>query len=110
MVRLVVISNSPLVSVMAPFTAKVRVSPGVASAMAWRSEPGPLSPVVVTTAAHPKDEGSIAKMAKTNGIDILMVGLRLLVPRRALKQNNSLSDGPFRQRCLSEVSSSNALL
>src|SRR5262245_18701117 len=87
MVRLVVINNSPLVKVIGPVTAKVSVSSGVASAMAWRREPGPLSPVVVTTAAHPQGERSIARMAKTNGMNVLMVGLRLSVPRCALKQN-----------------------
>src|SRR6266568_2956086 len=92
MVRLVVINNSPLVKVMGPLTAKVRVSPGVALAMAWRSEPGPLSAVVVTMAAHPQGECSIAMMAKTNGIDffdlfdLFMCGLRLSVPRCVLNR------------------------
>jgi len=93
MVRLLVMNNSPLVKVMEPLTAKVSVSPGVALPMAWRSEPGPLLAVVVTTAAHPQGERSIAMTAKINGIDLLMVGLRFSVPRCALKRNDSLSDG-----------------
>src|SRR5213593_452577 len=88
MVRLVVINNSPLVKVTRPLTAKVRVSPGVALAMASRSEPGPLSAVVVMMAAHAQGEWSIA-MTKINGIDLFMSGLRLLVPRCALKRNDS---------------------
>src|SRR6266487_2451362 len=99
MVRLVAINNSPLVKVIRPLTAKVRVSPGVALAMAWRSEPGPLSAVVVTMAAHPQGERSIAMTIKTNGIDLLIFGLRLLVPRCALKRNNSYSDGTLYRLC-----------
>ena len=99
MVRLVVINNSPLVKVMRPLTAKVSVSPGVALAMAWRSEPGPLSAVVVTMAAHPYCERSIVTTAKTNGINLLMVGLRLSVPRCALKRKDSFSDGAIYRLC-----------
>src|SRR5207244_9038338 len=88
MVRLVVINNSPLVKVMRPLTAKVRVSPGVALAMAARSEPGPLSAVVLTMAAHPKGECSIAMTTKTNGIGLFIFGLRLSVPQCALKRND----------------------
>src|SRR5436190_12604115 len=99
MVRFVVINNSPLVKVIRPLTAKVSVSPGVASAMAWRNEPGPLSAVVVTMAAHPQGERRIAMTAKTNANEVLMVGLRFSVPRCALKQNNSLSDGPVYRHC-----------
>jgi len=73
MVRLVVINSSPLVKLIRPLTAKVSVSPGEASAMAWRSEPGPLSAVVVTTAAHPQGERSIAMTTKTDPINVLMV-------------------------------------
>src|SRR5436190_24257982 len=99
MVRFVVINNSPLVKVIRPLTAKVSVSPGVASAMAWRNEPGPLSAVVVTTAAHPQGKRSIATTAKINGIDVLMVGLLLSVPQCALKRNDSFSDGPINRLC-----------
>jgi hypothetical protein len=71
--------------------------------MAWRNEPGPLSAVVVTIAAHPQGERNIAT-AKTNGSNVLMVGLRFSIPRRALKQNKSLSDGSV---FLTEVRSPN---
>src|SRR5437667_5015404 len=95
-VRSLSIANSPLVNVMRPLTAKVTVSPEAALAMAWRSEPDPLSAVVVTVAAHPHGKRSIAMMAKTNGIDLFdlfMCGLRLSVPRCVLKRNDSFSDG-----------------
>src|SRR5436309_9713644 len=98
MVRLVVINNSPLVKVMRPLTAKVRVSPGLALAMAWRSEPGPVSAVVVTMAALAQGECSIA-MTIINGIDLFIFGLRFLVPRCALKRNDSDSDGTIYRLC-----------
>ncbi|MCW5556208.1 MAG: hypothetical protein KIS67_29170 [Verrucomicrobiae bacterium] len=49
MVRSWKITNAPPVSVMVPLRANVMVSPGWASAMACRNEPGPLSLSVVTT-------------------------------------------------------------
>src|SRR5437762_9963565 len=98
MVRLVVINNSPLVNVMRPLTAKVRVSPGLPLAIAWRSEPGPLSAVVVTMAANAQGECSIA-MTIINGIDLFIFGLRLLVPPCALKHNESLSDDKINKHC-----------
>src|SRR6266498_3125470 len=105
MVRLVVINNSPLVKVMRPLTPKVRVSPGVALAMAWRSEPGPLSVVVVTRAAHPQVERSIAMTTKANGIDLLIFALRFLVPQCGLKRKLQLrrSGAPeeFSRHCIS---------
>src|SRR5205085_1896731 len=48
MVMLVLTSSSPLVSPIVPVTAKLMVSPSLASASAWRNEPGPLSFVFVT--------------------------------------------------------------
>ena len=51
MVRLLSISNSPLVSPMAEPESelvKVMVPPGQRSTMAWRSEPGPASLVFST--------------------------------------------------------------
>src|SRR5437660_335492 len=53
MARFLLISSSPLVRVIEPLTEKSIVSPDAALAMAWRSEPGPLSAVVVTVAASP---------------------------------------------------------
>src|ERR1039458_8667850 len=47
-VRSLLITSSPLVSVVLPVTAKSMVSAGVASAIAWRSDPGPLSLRLVT--------------------------------------------------------------
>src|SRR6266436_6724339 len=52
MVKFLLINNSPLVSVIEPVTEKVMTSPGAAPAIAARKEPGPLSAVVVTTAAR----------------------------------------------------------
>src|SRR5215207_8301599 len=48
MERLLLISNSALVKVIAPATEKTIVSPGAELAITWRSEPVPLSAVVVT--------------------------------------------------------------
>ena len=41
-------TSPPLVSVIVPLTAKVILSPSCATASAWRSEPAPLSFVLVT--------------------------------------------------------------
>ena len=43
------IAISPPVNVMTPLTANSIVSPGPASATAWRNDPGPLSAVSLTT-------------------------------------------------------------
>jgi hypothetical protein len=48
MVTFLSIASSPLVSPIVPVTAKVIVSPSLASTSAWRNEPGPLSFVLVT--------------------------------------------------------------
>src|SRR6266545_2231109 len=48
MVMFLSTSSSPLVKPILPDTAKVMVSPSLASASAWRNEPGPLSLVFVT--------------------------------------------------------------
>ncbi|PYL71148.1 MAG: hypothetical protein DMF26_20010 [Verrucomicrobia bacterium] len=48
MVTLLSITSSPLVKLMVPLTAKLMVSPSLASASAWRNEPGPLSFRLVT--------------------------------------------------------------
>src|SRR2546430_15081480 len=48
MVMFLLITSSPLVRLIAPVTAKLIVSLSCASASAWRSEPGPLSFVLVT--------------------------------------------------------------
>ena len=50
-VRFLSITNSPLVNVIVqgqPLRLNVMVSPALASIIAWRREPGPLSAVVVT--------------------------------------------------------------
>src|SRR6266496_3394588 len=107
-VRSLSINSSPLVSVMVSPVEKLMVSPGVALAIASRNEPGPLSAVVVTVAAHPQGERSIAMTAKTNGIDLFdlfMCGFRLSVPRCVLKRNDSFSEGTILQ-ALSTLSSS----
>jgi hypothetical protein len=93
MVRFVVINNSPLVKVMRPVTAKVTVSPGAALAMAWRSEPGPSSAVVLTTAAHPYWGRSRAMTANRNAIDLFIVGLPFSVPWCVLRRNVPISNG-----------------
>ena len=59
-------SNSPVVSVMAPVTERLMVSPGEAARMAVRRDPAPLSAVEVTVAA-----GKLLVVIKTaanNGI------------------------------------------
>src|SRR5437660_11211935 len=49
MMTLLFTSSSPLVRVIVPVTANVIVSPSFAMVSALRSEPGPLSLVLVTT-------------------------------------------------------------
>ena len=92
MVRFVVITSSPLLNAITPLTAKVTVSPGAAVAIASRSEPGPLSSVVVTTAADANGERSSAAMTKANGIVLFIFRLPFLVLVCALRRNDSFFD------------------
>jgi hypothetical protein len=62
----------PLVSVMAPVTAKVIVSPGATVEIAARNDPGPLSAVVVTTAAGAWCSATVTRAAKRRGLFITM--------------------------------------
>jgi hypothetical protein len=62
-VRSLSISNSPLVKMMGPVTAKSMVSLLVALAIAARNEPGPLSAEVVTVAARTGPTSMVALRA-----------------------------------------------
>jgi hypothetical protein len=86
----VTITNSPLVKVMGPLTAKLSVSPGTALAMACRSDPGPLSAVVVMVAAQPQSNGKIADTSTIKGTGLRMVRRRFLLVR-AVKAKRSVS-------------------
>jgi len=59
-------------------TAKVIVSPTLALAMTSRSEPGPLSAVLVTSAADAQREVSTEVVTRRKGSDDFMAGPALL--------------------------------
>src|SRR5438093_11938952 len=61
MVIFLLITSSALVRLIAPVTAKLIVSLSCASASAWRSEPGPLSFVLVTVMVSARADMPIAQ-------------------------------------------------
>ena len=79
-VTLVFTSNSPLVSVMAPETPLASiVSPLLAMTSAWRSEPGPLSLVLLTTMVV-ACAGIVRAQTKGKQIATALSLLTLLIP------------------------------
>src|SRR6478736_3486280 len=78
MVMLLFTSSSPLVRPIVSVTAKVIVSPLLASASAWRNEPAPLSFVFVTVMTSPR---SVMTTARDRAMKIaaLILGVILIL-------------------------------
>ena len=74
MVMLLSTSNSPLVKPIVPVMAKLIISPSLASASAWRNEPGPLSFVLVTVIVVAQTfNGAMHSSLKQTASSILVV-------------------------------------
>src|SRR5262245_38657400 len=72
MVRFLLTTSSPLVNVIVAgvATEKLIVSPGLASAIAWRNEPAPLSLVLVTVMVAARPFCAIVMAAQSSVIRI----------------------------------------
>src|SRR5260370_3581235 len=108
MVKFLTINNSPLVSVIVPLTEKLIVSPAAALAIASRSDPGPLSAVLVTVAANPCRVTPNAIKHKTVAVLLLIVPSSDLQPCACHRPGSVVSeykhsDGPFGSRKSQEV-------
>ena len=78
MVRFLLITSSPLVKVMFPVTPKTMVSPGLAVAIASRSEPGPLSFRFVTVSVAARTGEALENARTTSAMQMALNNTFLL--------------------------------